>query len=299
MSVGLPVYNGETYVAESIESVLGQTHRHLELVISDNASTDGSERICREYAARDPRVRYGRLETNIGGTRNHNFVFERSRGKYFCWIGHDDRRAPTFIERCVTELEADPECVLCYAGTQYIGARGEQLDYTEMVLKADRRSAPERFGEIIRMDHKVEPIYGVMRTEVLKRTALEGPFADHDRVLAAELSLHGRFCRLDEPLIFRRIHPQSSISVHPSRHERTAWHDPAHPDRLVMPYCRQFFEYVFAIRRARLGFAEACKCYATMGRWLVRNARPVAHDFRYVGRRVAKRVLGAVGYAPR
>jgi glycosyltransferase involved in cell wall biosynthesis len=286
-------------LAESIDSVLAQTHRHLELLISDNASTDRTRDICLDYVAHDPRVRYVRQEKNIGGTQNHNFLFGLSRGKYFCWIGHDDRRAPTFVERCVGHLEADPDLVLCYAGTQYIGASGEPLDYTETVLGTDRLSAPERFAEVIRMDHKVEPIYGVMRSSVLEKTALEGPFADHDRVLTAELSLHGRFHRVDEPLIFRRIHPQSSISVHPTRHERTAWHDPAHPDRLVMPYCRQFFEYLFAVRRAPLGFADASKCYGKMGRWLVRNARAVAYDFDYVGRRVAKRMLGAVGYGRR
>ena len=90
VSVGLPVYNGERYLREAVDSVLGQTYVNLELVISDNASTDATEAICREYAARDPRVRYHRAERNRGAVWNFNRAFELARGEFFMWQAFDD-----------------------------------------------------------------------------------------------------------------------------------------------------------------------------------------------------------------
>jgi glycosyltransferase involved in cell wall biosynthesis len=85
VSIGLPVFNGEKYLAEALDSILSQTYRDFKLIISDNASTDRTEQICREYAAKDRRIRYYRNEKNIGAPKNFNRVFELSSGKYFRW----------------------------------------------------------------------------------------------------------------------------------------------------------------------------------------------------------------------
>src|SRR3954464_8358144 len=85
VSVGLPVYNGEHFVARAIDSILNQTFRDLELIITDNGSSDRTEQICREYAARDPRVQYHRSETNRGIVTNFNCPVEMARGEYFHW----------------------------------------------------------------------------------------------------------------------------------------------------------------------------------------------------------------------
>jgi glycosyltransferase involved in cell wall biosynthesis len=85
VSVGLPVRNGANYLREALDSLLSQTLADFELVIGDNASTDGTEAICREFAARDDRVRYVRHDTDIGAPRNFNFVFPESQAPYFRW----------------------------------------------------------------------------------------------------------------------------------------------------------------------------------------------------------------------
>ena len=90
LTVGLPVYNGEKYLAESLDALLGQSYGDFELIISDNASTDATEAICREYAAKDPRITYLRQPANIGATPNHNFVFEQSHTELFKWASYDD-----------------------------------------------------------------------------------------------------------------------------------------------------------------------------------------------------------------
>src|SRR5690349_812781 len=90
VSIGLPVYNGEKYLLNAIGSLLKQDFEDFELVISDNASTDKTEAMCHEFAAKDKRIRYHRNETNIGATGNYNRVFRLSNGEFFRWASHDD-----------------------------------------------------------------------------------------------------------------------------------------------------------------------------------------------------------------
>src|SRR2546426_6424374 len=120
VSIGLPVFNCDPLLRQAVDSLLTQTYSDFELVISDNASTDGTEAICREYAAKDHRVRYYRGERNRGAVWNWNRVFELSGGEYFKWAAHDDLCAPDYVERCVEVLDRDPSVVLCYAETVLI-----------------------------------------------------------------------------------------------------------------------------------------------------------------------------------
>src|SRR6267143_929234 len=100
VSIGLPVYNGERYVRTAIESILNQTLQDWELIICDNASTDGTQAICEDYAARDARLRYLRNPSNIGAANNYRRVVELAQGRYFKWIASDDYCAPEFLDRC-------------------------------------------------------------------------------------------------------------------------------------------------------------------------------------------------------
>src|SRR5436305_4413473 len=96
VGVGMPVYNAERYLREALDSFLAQTYADFELTLVDNASDDGTEAICREYATRDDRVRYHRISENMGAVLNFRRAFELARGEYFAWAAHDDLRAPTF-----------------------------------------------------------------------------------------------------------------------------------------------------------------------------------------------------------
>src|SRR5262245_34163763 len=108
VSIGLPVYNGDNFIRQTIESYLSQTFEDFELIISDNASTDRTEEICRTFAVQDRRVRYTRNKENIGLARNYNQVFTMSCGEYFKWADHDDMCRPTFLMKCVQALEEHP-----------------------------------------------------------------------------------------------------------------------------------------------------------------------------------------------
>ena len=111
VSIGMPVYNGEPYIREALDSLLAQTFTDFELIISDNASTDNTESICREYAAKDPRIRYIRQAENRGALANFKFVLDQARGEYFMWAAHDDRWGSEFLNITVQILNNDSYCV--------------------------------------------------------------------------------------------------------------------------------------------------------------------------------------------
>src|ERR1700722_6330272 len=117
LSIGLPVYNGENYLAETLDSLLGQSYENFELIISDNASTDGTAGICRSYMKQDSRIRYICQPRNIGLAPNHNFLVGEARGELFKWADHDDLCARDLLASCVDALDEYPDVVLAYSLT--------------------------------------------------------------------------------------------------------------------------------------------------------------------------------------
>lgn len=124
VSVCLPVYNGELYISDAIASVLQQSFENFELIISDNASTDGTAEICHEFIDRDNRVRYFRSDVNGGLALNHNRAFKLAIGRFLMWFGHDDLLEKGYIRRCLESLERDPGLVLCLTNTKHIDENG-------------------------------------------------------------------------------------------------------------------------------------------------------------------------------
>ena len=281
VSIGLPIFNAVRYLEQSLDSIRSQTYRNFELIISDNASTDASEEICRRQAAEDPRIRYHRNPRNQGATFNFRQVVKLSSGEYFLWAAHDDMFAPEYVERCVALLERNPEVVLCYSKSVEIDEQGQPLERREQALAADAADPHERFRQLIRMDHNCETMFGVMRAGVLKRTSIHGDFPDSDRCMLAEVALYGRFHELPEHLFFHRKHAQQMTRQFPSRQERMAQLNPDRRFLMVFPYFRQFKEYIRAIRRAPLGWRERALCYFQMLRWLRDNAPRLVRDLRY------------------
>jgi glycosyltransferase involved in cell wall biosynthesis len=232
LSVGLAVYNGEDYLREAIDSVLAQSFRDFELIISDNASTDTTPEICAEYAARDPRIRYSRNPKNIGGANNENLTFELSRGKYFRLAAHDDVCAPTLFERCIEVLDREPDVVLAFTRIVHIDAAGNEHGSHREGRGTEARPG-RRFRGLADRHHQCEATYGVIRSDVLRQTPLQRNYTGSDRVLLCDLALRGRFVQLDEPLFFKRNHEKN---VYFDWRERMAWYEPARePGRIAFP----------------------------------------------------------------
>ncbi len=150
VSIGLPVYNGENYLKDAIDSILSQTFTDFELIISDNASTDRTQDICQAYAVKDPRIRYYRIKQNQGAARNFNRVFELSLGGFFKWAAHDDIIASDYISKCVEVLDKDESIVLCNSKVKFINNYGKIIeDYNISSDKTNSQKPQDRFGYLI------------------------------------------------------------------------------------------------------------------------------------------------------
>ncbi len=124
VSIGLPVYNGADYLATALDSLLDQDFDDLELVISDNASTDGTRDICEDYARRDARVRYSRNERNLGWLANFTRVLELATAERFMWASHDDVWSPSYVARLARGFSAGSDVMLVAGRTAYVTADG-------------------------------------------------------------------------------------------------------------------------------------------------------------------------------
>ncbi|MEX2598160.1 MAG: glycosyltransferase family 2 protein [Dehalococcoidia bacterium] len=205
VSIGMPVHNGGEILRTSIESVLVQDFEDFELIISDNASDDGTYELCLEYAAQDPRVRLYRSDVNLGAAPNYNRTLELARAEYFKWQCHDDWCEPTFLSRCVDVLDNDPSVIMAYPQTIIVDDQGNSLGYYEEPADASSHDPVQRFIRFYWDLALCNVLFGVMRTDVLKSTSNWHPsFWEGDKVLLAELALRGRMVEVPEPLFYRR-----------------------------------------------------------------------------------------------
>lgn len=213
VSIGLPVYNGARFIAHALDSLLGQSYVNFELIISDNASTDETEEICKGYAERDPRVRYIRQQVNIGAPRNWNFVAEKARGKYFKWSSASDYCAPDMLALCVTAMELDVEIVLCHGRTCLVDEQTGALEEYPWDIAITDDCPHDRFRTLCRTLKLNNAQSGLIRTDALRRTQLDRLYPGGDGVLMAELALMGKFLLLPEILLYRRTGQKTFSSL--------------------------------------------------------------------------------------
>ena len=275
LSVGIPVYNGHNYLADSIESLLGQSYEDFELIISDNASTDDTADICRRYEKQDSRIRYFRQERNIGGAPNHNFLVEQARGELFKWASDDDLYARDLLKLCVEALDEFPDVVLAHSWTAVIDASDTVTQAVRYGLDTASPSAPERFRSLL-YEVGGDDDGGVIRMEVLRRATLLGSYHHSDRTLTAGIALFGPFYQVPDWLYFRRDHAERAERAFKSVRNWCANLDPRRSDALRNPAIRLYAEYIWgyvnAIQEAPLTPAEKRACYRHLAGWLASRA---------------------------
>ena len=276
LSIGLPVYNGEEYLAESLDALLGQSYEDFELIITDNASTDGTEAICRRYVRQDSRVRYERLPKNIGAANNHNYVFSLTRGELFKWASHDALYGRDLLRRCVDALDAHPETILAHAWSAFIDGDGKIIEPFDYKLSTDSPSAPERFASLL-FAPGGDDFYGVMRSDMLRKVKPHASYHHADRTYVVEIAMHGPFHQVPELLYFRRDHPSRAERANPTVRSRCVNLDPRRRNRFLHPAPRLLVEYIWGfvdiIRRAPITRVEKRECYAHLRHWLTNRAR--------------------------
>ncbi|MDZ4296060.1 MAG: glycosyltransferase family 2 protein [Patescibacteria group bacterium] len=208
ISIGFPVYNGASRMTKALDTLLGQTYKDFELIISDNASTDETARIAQGYAASDSRIRYIRQSENIGQVSNIKFVIEASSSKYFMLAADDDWWEPEFVECLFGALEANPYYVAAMSSFEREDERGCRLDRVELTGMYDlaRQGYYSVFSKMI-WKHPIHLFfYGLWRREFLARH-FNRPIPRciyWDRVFFAEVALCGHLYSIPDLLYHRR-----------------------------------------------------------------------------------------------
>jgi len=288
VSIAIPVFNGENYLREAITSILRQSFSDFELIISDNASTDATESICREFCLQDPRIRYIRQPENIGAARNFNLLVSEARGRYFKWMAHDDVIAPTYLAVCVEALERDATAVLATTRVRYIDSKGNLNEEYASTLRIGDQDPSVRFSEMMRREGRCYEVFGLIRRNRLQKTGLIGCYYHGDGVLLAHLTLLGRFVELPEILLYSRLHDQQSMYVYgvayreidPDFEAYAAWFDPRNHSGMSHSFNRMFADYCWMVRVAPLSFANRVACARVIGGWLWNRWRLIAGEWK-------------------
>jgi glycosyltransferase involved in cell wall biosynthesis len=223
VSIGLPVYNGMPYLPDAIESLLAQDHANLEIVISDNASTDGTAEYCERISAQDPRVRYHRFDTNVGAAVNFRRCFDLSEGEYFAWAAHDDRLDPSFVSTCLAALECRPDAAMCTPAHRIIDESGRHLEVRREPAGLAAADVSTRLHAHLWRRGWLT-LYGLTRRRYLELAGPPPAVWGSDVILIWRMLLLGPILVIDEPLADYRVFRSktadsvaSGITAAPSR----------------------------------------------------------------------------------
>lgn len=194
VSIGMPVYNGEKSIETTIKSLLNQTHRNFELIISDNASTDKTESICREYAIKDKRIKYVCQPQNFGAELNFKFVFDKAVGEYFMWASCDDVFSKNFVEINQKFLSENPDYVASTCPTGFDVAPLNQQKLVDFALNGNVVERFRKFFDYSNVSHGI--FYSLIRTDVLRGCEVIGEaFFAMDWFIDLYLALNGKVHR--------------------------------------------------------------------------------------------------------
>jgi glycosyltransferase involved in cell wall biosynthesis len=223
VSLSMPVYNGANYIRVAIASLLEQDFTDLELIITDNASTDATEEICRDFASKDPRVRYVRNPNNLGAAPNYNLGFGMARGRYFKWCAHDDFISRDYLSATVAALEATPGATLAFTRTQCVDEAGAPVDLVGAdSVPIGELDPADRFARALTLMGTCYAIFGLFRADALRKSTLHRPYYGSDRALLAELALLGPFVRTEGGVFYNREHQTRSVHLM-TKAERRKW----------------------------------------------------------------------------
>jgi hypothetical protein len=289
----MPVYNGERFLRAAIDALLAQTFTDFEIIISDNASTDGTGDICRAYAARDARIRYFGHPVNHGSAWNHSQVLGAARGPYFTWAHADDCRAPEQLAACIAELDRAPASVAeVVTGGAIVDEHDRLMPIRIPTMDLRQERASDRLRMAIRNGPWCNVLFGVMRTEVIRACRPMGGCPYSDLPLINEMALRGQCWEIPDNLFYRRWHA-------PWTDDFTAVYlDPRNDGALILPICQVFIDTMRAIRAVDLPRLESMHCKAVLIReWLPGQWRGMKCELRHAVRTWLRRVRSAEGVA--
>jgi glycosyltransferase involved in cell wall biosynthesis len=266
ISIGLPVFNGEDYIRQALDSLLAQSYVDFEVNISDNASTDRTEEVCGLYSAKDKRVRYHRNPQNLGILPNWRRVLELASGDYFMWAAHDDHWSENYLQTLLQCLLANPKAILAAGKTVYVDESGGTRSDMDPDF-APSRSTDGNIGVVrqLLLQHAHNWLHGLYPANAvvgLSNTFFAEDAWGSDMLFLLELCLSRQVVGSDEAVIYKRVRPVGSN--HPRAPNKT-------PKELVKWQCWFAQALMRVILRSPLSTrerVEVTKIYLAYLRWL-------------------------------
>jgi glycosyltransferase involved in cell wall biosynthesis len=313
VTIALPTFNGAHFLERAIDSVLRQTYRSWELIISDNASTDGTRAVCERAAASDERITYVRQSVNLGMTGNFAFLAEVSSGPYFMYLGDDDWLAETFVEKCVKILEERPDVVSASGCTRVY--EGEHLVAEVPPIQVSGESGVHRVLAYTWARGNVgSTYYGLRRRSAQARIGSVPSYLGMDKSELAALAYIGKLVAIPDTY-YAKLRPAGDSAVHMAERMGVSTFQGRHPT-LTRAYFGfadigwRLRAYEPLSRPARLGLGLAATALSLskraiertlkrrglrlvrqLGRHARRTARRIRRRPRRVARRIRRRVL--------
>jgi len=249
----MPAYNGDSFITATLDSLAAQTYPNLEILVSDDASTDGTAAICARYAAEDERFRLIRQERNLGWVGNVNALLRAAEGDYLMLAFHDDLLMPTYVARLVEALEANPDAILAFSDVELVTPKGRRRRRVFAALDGVEERTERARRMLLQPDAWAVPNRGVFRAEAARRIGglkrhLAGEFsADWPWLL--HMAILGAFVRVPEQL-GRKVMRQTNLS--------RSWSYNTPSFVAVSLSCAR------EIRRSDLSFAEEIPLYGVL-----------------------------------
>lgn len=282
VSIGIPVYNGEKYLELALDSLIKQSFLDLEIIISDNASTDRTEEICRSYQAQDSRIVYHRNNTNIGAAGNYKKVFQLAQGEYFKWMAHDDRCSLNYIEECVRVLDQEPEVVSTFPRFELIDdcdrTYPQTAEHTYVTPELNittniprnfmSPSHSERYADVLFKTTECYEFFGLARREIIERTSQHDAYYGSDKVLLCELAMMGQLKEVLNATGYFRIHGEQSQSLK-SHKERSQWISPNLSYGVFFSRVKCLQGYYRSVIAYPAPIAERIKCFWILTSWSI------------------------------
>lgn len=216
VSIGMPVYNGEKFIREALDSLLAQTFTDFELIISDNASTDATESICRDYAEEDSRIRYIRQQENLGALPNFQFVLNEAFGEYFMWAACDDKWNMNWITLLCNKLKEAENCSV-FGRLVQIDEHSQPIEHPAIhnLFQFAESSLKRRASFFVEFEGKGKAnlFYSLFRTSTI--AGIELTKYDSDYLALFDLLNRVKFVSVSNTFLYKRIHATSAGTVKP------------------------------------------------------------------------------------
>jgi glycosyltransferase involved in cell wall biosynthesis len=270
VTIGLPVYNGELYVRETLESILAQSFEDFLLVISDNGSTDSTPEIVAELARRDSRIEFRRSPENRGAAWNYNTVAENVQSPFFKWIAHDDLHDPEYLAACLAVATSEPDVVAVHCRSRYIDDAGREISRSFRREGFGDESPSSRLHDVLHSHHDHTFAFSLMRTSTLREIRPFVPGFAADGIMLAEFALRGRMMQLPGHLFANRLHTRRSVAEHSGRSGKLSyqswWGGPTlRPDRT--PTWAASARFWSAVDLSPVSGRERRRCFGEVAAW--------------------------------